>query len=210
MLSEPQCIKPNLTKSRKMFNLSSAVISQCRCSLISVNNQGCSNKLLYQQAKLDNKLTSNHKEVENLVTLRPELLDVESGLQLNETTQMFMRMNLSHLYQGSASNHTCCKLWSRRFKVLVILRVRKNIAIPNKLYVVWTVGDTLVDVVPVCQFTVPLLPSPPVDGHRRCSPRSKVWKQRVRTISTFKEPHSQLQCSQNSKLANHGKTLTQK
>lgn len=126
------------------------------------------------------------------------------GVQMLE-----LSMNESHLYQGSASNHARCKLWSRRFKVLVVLRVRKNIAISNKLYVVWTIGYTLIDIVPVCQFTVPLLPCPTVDGHRRCSPRSKVWKQRVRTISTFKEPHSQLYGIQKLLISNTWKNSTQ-
>ena len=39
--SEPQCSRPKCTKSLRIFNLSPDVMSQCLCSFISVNNQGC-------------------------------------------------------------------------------------------------------------------------------------------------------------------------
>ena len=39
--SDPQCCSPNFTKSWRMASRSPELISQCRCSLISVGNHGC-------------------------------------------------------------------------------------------------------------------------------------------------------------------------
>jgi hypothetical protein len=101
-------------------------------------------------------------------------------------------LSFPNLDKGTTGNHTCSKFTPASLNVLAIFCVWENVPISYQLQVIRHLPYTLLDIIPVCSFTISLLACPPMDSNCWCPPSCHPWNQVVCTITAFKVAHSNL------------------